>query len=154
MTSVPDFFQDESEDALRSRVAWAEQHLGLGDGFFSRFLREDQRVFSAWRQTSATLAENKESALRGWWRTVLRLLSFQNFDEGRLRVLLEQMASTRPEAVRSAFSPPWSASSLKTYLEEHGQDALREVDRWVESFRFGDPYAPHGQGDPCLSTRP
>jgi hypothetical protein len=154
MTSVPDFFQDESEEALRSRVDWAEQHLGLGDAFFSRFLREDQGVFSAWRQTSAHLAGDKESALRGWWRTVLRLLSFQNFDEGKLRLLLEQTAATRPEVVRSAFSPPWSASSLKTYLEKDGQDALREVDRWVESFRFGDPYAPHGKGDPCLSTQP
>jgi hypothetical protein len=38
MITVPDFFQDESEEALRSQVEWQEQHLGLGDRFFARLL--------------------------------------------------------------------------------------------------------------------
>jgi hypothetical protein len=154
MTSVPDFFQDESEQALRSQVEWAEQHLGLGDAFFSKLLGEDRSVLVAWRQSSAALTQDKERVLRDWWSTVLHLLSFQGFDVRKVRTLLEQVAPTRPQAGQSVFSPPWSASSLKEYLESHGPEAIRELDRWVESFRFGDPYAPPRKGDACLSIRP
>jgi phytoene dehydrogenase-like protein len=152
MTSVPDFFQEEGEGALRSQVDWLEQHLGLGNTFFAKLLREDPGIFSRWRTASGTLAGDKQAILRDWWHTVLHLLSFQNFDEQKLRTMLEQAAPGRPRAAPSGFSPPWSASSLKKYLEDRGPDAIREVDRWVESFRFGDPYAPARQGDSCLST--
>ena len=91
MTTVPDFFQDESEEALRSQVEWQEQHLGLGERFFARLLREDQRRFSSWARDADTLPRDKEDVLRDWWRTVLHLLSFQNFDEGKVRALLERM---------------------------------------------------------------
>jgi hypothetical protein len=154
MTTVPDFFQDESEEALRSQVKWQEQHLGLGDRFFARLLREDQRRFSSWGKDADALTRDKEDVLRDWWRTVLHLLSFQNFDEEKVRALLERTAPTGPQAGQSVFSPPWSASSLKEYLENHGPDAIPEVNRWVESFRFGDPYAPPPKGSTCLSTRP
>jgi hypothetical protein len=154
MTSVPDFFQDDSEEALRSQVEWAGQQLGLGDDFFFRLLREDPRVFSAWRERATSLDLDKEGVLRDWWQTVLHLLSLQNFDPEQVRALLEKNAPAMPDAMRSAFSPPWSGSSLKEYLEDHGADALREVDMWVESFRFGDPYAPSREGTPWLSTPP
>src|SRR5437868_14656652 len=139
MISVPDFFQDESEEALRAQVDWLEKHLGLGDNFFAKFLREDHAVFSAWRRASVALAVDKENVLRDWWHTVLHLLSFQNFEEGRVRALLEQTAPTRPHAERSLFSPPCSSSSLKEYLERHGPAAIRERGCWVDSFRFGAP---------------
>lgn len=154
MRSVPDFFQDESEKALRFRVEWLEQHLGLGDSFFARLLREDQGAFSAWRKTSSVLAGEKEAVLRDWWRTVLHLLSFQNFNTEKVRTLLEQTASVHPSTEQSIFAPPWCASSLKEYLEIHGRDAIEEVDRWVESFRFGDPYTQPRKEAPCLSTQP
>jgi hypothetical protein len=154
MTSVPDFFQDDSEEALRSQVEWLEQHLGLGNSFFARLLGEDERHFAAWRRASVALTRGKEEVLRDWWQTVLHLLSFQHFDEARVRALLGQTAPTRPQAGPSVFSPPWVGSSMKEYLESRGPDAIQEVGRWVESFRFGDPYAPPRQGDPCLSTRP
>jgi hypothetical protein len=141
MTSVPDFFQDESESALRARVEWQEKHLGLGDSFFARLLREDQKVFAAWRKDEDAIFSSKEDALRDWWHTVLHLLSFHGFDAGRVRALLEQKATPRAVPEASPFAPPWSASSLKEYVESHGPEAIREVDRWVESFRFGDPYA-------------
>lgn len=154
MTSVPDFFQDDSAEALRSRVDWAERHLGLEDSFFARLLGEDQRGFSAWRrQPVTTLAADKESVLRDLWQTILHLLSFQNFDEQRVRALLEQTAVARPEPVRSVFAPRWAGSSLKEYLATSGPEGLQQVDGWVESFRFGDPYLPRRQGMPCLSTR-
>jgi hypothetical protein len=145
MTSVPDFFQEDSEEALRAQVDWLENHLGLGDSFFAKLLREDQGVFSAWRRTSVALGMHKQNILRDWWQTVLHLLSFQNFEEGRVRSLLEEAAPTRPQAERSVFAPPWFASSLKEYLEGRGSDAIREVDCWVESFRFGNPYASSGK---------
>ena len=154
MLTVPDFFQDESEEALRSQVAWQEQQLGLGDRFFARLLGEDQRRFSSWRKDADALSRDKEDVLRDWWRTVLHLLSFQDFDEGKVRALLEQAAPTGPQARKSVFSPPWSASSLKDYLETHGPEAIPEVNRWVESFRFGDPYAAFPKGATCPSTRP
>jgi hypothetical protein len=149
MNCVPDFFQDDSDEALRSRVDWLEQHLGLGDVFFARLLRADQDVFSQWRRSCAALAGDKEAIVRHWWDTVLHLLSFQGFDEDRLRRFLKQTAPEGPGAAPSVFSPPWSASSLKEYLERHGPDAIREVDRWLESFRFGDPYAPPREEAPC-----
>jgi hypothetical protein len=154
VTPVPDFFQDESEDALRSQVEWQEGHLGLGDRFFAGLLREDRGRFSAWRQGANPLPRDKEEVLRDWWQTVLHLLSFQGFDEERVRALLGQAPVTRPEAGPSVLSPPWSASPLKAYLESHGPEAIPEVGRWVESFRFGDPYAPPSRDRACLSTRP
>jgi hypothetical protein len=154
MTSVPDFFQDESEDALRAQVDWLEQHLGLGDSFFAKLLREDQGVFSGWRKAAVVLSVDKEDILRDWWHTVLHLLSFQNFQEGRVRALLEATAPAPSPAERSVFSPPWSCSSLKEYLEGQGSHAIREVDCWVQSFRFGDPYAPSGKRISCQSTQP
>src|SRR3984957_11391738 len=154
MITVPDFFQDETEEALRCQVKWQEQHLGLGDRFFARLLREDPRRFSSWARAKDVLNSAKEDVLRDWWRTVLHLLSFQNFDEEKVRALLERTAPTAPQTGLSVFFPPWSASSLKEYLENHGPDAIPEVTRWVESFRFGDPYAPSPKGGTCLSTRP
>src|ERR1700722_18748322 len=76
MTTVPDFFQDESEEALRSQVEWQEQHLGLGDRFFARLLREDQHRFSSWGKEGDVLTREKEDVLRDWWRTLLHLLAF------------------------------------------------------------------------------
>ncbi|HTU16824.1 MAG TPA: hypothetical protein VMG10_02075 [Gemmataceae bacterium] len=154
MRSVPDFFQDESEDALRSQVEWLQQHLGLGDSFFVGFLREDARVFAAWRSGSALLGVDQQEILRAWWRAALHLLSFQNFDEIKVRSLLERVAPAHPQSERSPFSPPWVPSSLKEHLQTQGAEAIPEVERWLESFRFGDPYASSGKGSPCLSTQP
>ena len=149
MRSVPAFFQDESEEGRRCQVEWLELHLGLRDSFFARFLDEEEAVFVAWRKSSAPLGAAKANFLSDCWHTVLRLLSFQNFDEAKVRSLLEKKASEPLLTTPSAFSPPWSASSLKEYLETHGPAALAEADRWVESFRFGDPYAPHQKEVPC-----
>jgi len=154
MIMVPDFFQDESEEALRAQVKWQHEHLGLDDSFFAKLLGEDRRRFSFWQKDADTLAPDKEDVLRDWWQTVLHLLSFQSFDEEKLRSLLEQTRPIGSSNEASPFSPPWSASSLKAYLENRGPEAIAEVNRWLESFRFGDPYAPPRKGDPCLSTQP
>lgn len=150
MTTVPDFFQDESEEALRAQVEWQEQHLGLGASFFARLLRMDQGRFFSWGKETAALTRDNEEVLRDWWRTVLHLLSFQDFDVGKVRALLERTVPAGAQTRQSVFTPPWSeSSSLKEYLESHGSDAITELSRWVESFRFGDPYAPPPKGRIC-----
>jgi len=153
MTSIPDFFQDESEGALRCQVEWQTKHLALGDGFFAKFLREDTRIFCGWRKDTDALTEAKLNVLRDWWQTVLHLLSFQNFDEEKVRLLLQQVAPTVSKADPSLFAPPWSASSMKDFLESYGPDAIQDVNRWVGSFRFGDPYRPSRKDNACLSTQ-
>ncbi len=154
MIVIHDFFQDESEEALRAQVEWQHEHLGLDDSFFASLLGEDRRRFSSWVKDADTLVPDKEDVLRDWWQTVLHLLSFQSFDLEKLRTLLEQAGPIGSSNEASPFSPPWSASSLKTYLENRGPAAIAEVNRWLESFRFGDPYAWPRNGDPCLSTQP
>ncbi len=154
MITVPDFFQDESEEALRAQVKWQKEHLGLADTFFAGLLREDQSQFSSWVGGTGPLTSGKEDLLRDWWRTVLHLLSFQYFMEDRVRALLERTAATGSELASQQFAPPWSTGSLKAYLENRGPDAIAEVNRWVESFRFGNPYAQPPKGRSCLSTQP
>ena len=154
MIMVPDFFQDDGEEALRAQVKWQYEHLGLDDSFFAKLLAEDRRRFSSWQGDADTLVPDKEHVLRDWWQTVLHLLSFQNFDEEKVRLLLEQTRAIDSSNEASPFSPLWSASSLKGYLENRGPKAIAEVNRWLESFRFGDPYAPPRKDDPCLSTQP
>ena len=114
---------------------------GLDDGFFAKLLPEDRRIFVGWRKGEDALSRAKEDVLRDWWLTVLHLLSFQHFDDEKVRSLLERRATTPLSDHSFALSPPWTASSLKEYLASRGPEAIREVDRWVESFRFGDPYA-------------
>ncbi len=154
MTTVPDFFQDDCEEALRSQVEWQKQHLGLGNPFFAQLLREDQHHFSSWTKNVGAFSTAKESVLRDWWQTVLHLLSFENFDEAKVRAFLERTAKTVPQGGQSVFSPPWSSSSLKEFLENSGPDSIPEVNSWVKSFRFGDPYTPPPRGLICQSTRP
>jgi hypothetical protein len=154
MITVPDFFQDESDEALRAQVKWQHDNLGLDDSFFAKLLREDRRRFSSWQKYGDTLSPVKVDLLREWWHTVLHLLSFQGFDEEKLRSLLGRTGPISSVNEASPYSPPWTASSLKEYLETGGREAIVEVNRWLESFRFGDPYAPPRKAEPCLSTQP
>jgi hypothetical protein len=154
VNTVPDFFQEECEEALRAQVRWQCEHLGLDDRFFANVLGEDRLRFSSWQNDTDKLAPGKKEVLRDWWQTVLHLLSFQSFDEEKLRSLLEQMRPIGSSDEAHPLSPPWYASSLKAYLEHGGVDAIADVNRWLESFRFGDPYAAQRKGDPCLLTQP
>jgi phytoene dehydrogenase-like protein len=122
-------------------VRWLEEHVGLGDRFFATFLRTDEDAFRHWRDGRASLSPDRQESLRHFWRTILHLLSFLNFDEQRVRRLLEHPAPSAPRAARSPLAPPWSGASLKEHLEAQGPDALADVERWVTAFRFGDPYA-------------
>ncbi len=137
---VPDYFQKESEPALRSQVNWLEEEVGLTDCFFARVLRMDATTFSEWRNCLTSLSSEQEDDLRDLWQTFLHLLSFLNFDRNRTQQLLEHTSPDVASSETSPLSPPWRGSSLKEYLEQQGTEGLVCVDRWVTSFRFGDPY--------------
>ena len=52
---VPDYFQEDSEEALRFRIQWLEAEVSLGDPFFARLLRTDEGTFARWREHRAAL---------------------------------------------------------------------------------------------------
>ena len=148
---VPDYFQENSEDALRSRVQWLETEIGLGASFFARLLRMDEGAFARWTDRRAVLPEREQLGLREVWEIMLHVLSFVNFDSGRARRLLEFVPPVAARERRVSKVPPWAESSLKSYLETHGSEVVDDVNRWVTSFRFGAPSLTPEQEAPCPS---
>ncbi len=144
MTSapVPDFFQEETPDAIRHQVDWLIRELGLDDTFFAKLLATNASKISKWRRHDASdLPAGGIETLRLLWQTMLHLLSFLNFDQARVRDLFQQTTKVGPAGGRSSLTPPWGGSSLKAYLEKSGAEAIEKVDTWVTGLRFGDPYA-------------
>ena len=58
---VPDYFQEEGEVALRERVRWLEEEVGLGAPFFRRLLRTDEEGFERWKAGEAALPEDRRA---------------------------------------------------------------------------------------------
>src|SRR5260370_27189425 len=150
---VPDFFQEDSEDALRSRVQWLEAEVGLGDACFTRMLQADEGTFAGWKEQRAALPRGELLGLQEVWEVMMHLLSFVNFDSGRARRLLEHVPPTAAREQGASQAPPWAGSSIKTYLETHGPDAIDGVNRWVTSFRFGSPFLTPEREVSCPSSR-
>jgi hypothetical protein len=140
-STVPDFFQEETAEALRSQVDWLAQELSVDDSFFARLVGTDLVTFSKWRALGAMLPPDGEETLRHLWRTMLHLLSFLNFDRQRVRDLFQETMSVCPSGEESALTTPWCGSSLKTYLERTRDAGIEKVECWVTGLRFGDPYA-------------
>jgi hypothetical protein len=149
---VPDYFQEDSEEDLRSRVQWLEAEVSLGDPFFARLLRTDEGTFTRWKEHRAVLARGELLGLREVWEMMMHILSFVNFDSARARRLLKHVPSAAPRP-RGAQAPPWAGSSIKTYLEMQGPRAVDDVNRWVTSFRFGAPSLTPEQEVPCPSSQ-
>ena len=138
-STVPDFFQEDTPDALRCQVDWLIREVGVDDAFFARLVGTDEATFSGWRSLEGALPPGGEETLRGLWRTVLHLLSFLGFDGPRVRDLfLREMPASA--GGQSPLTPPWAGASLKAYLERAGADGIERVDGWVTGLRFGDPY--------------
>ena len=138
LQTVPDSFQEETEDALRSQVEWLGQEAGLNHAFFARFLGMDKADLEAWIDGRGTLPLEGEQALRGFWHTALHLLSFLNFDGASVQKLFRH---SPPAGDDAPPSPPWGGSTLQAFLEAGGPRAVERLDRWVTGLRFGDPYA-------------
>jgi hypothetical protein len=150
---VPDYFQEDSEDALRSRVQWLEAEVSLDDPFFARLLRTDEEIFRRWKEHRAALPRGELLGLRQVWEMMMHILSFVNFDSGRARRLLEHVPSAASRQLGASQAPPWAGSSIKTYLETHGPGAVDDVNFWVTSFRFGAPSLTPEQEVPCPSSQ-
>ena len=150
---VPDYFQEDSEDALRSRMQWLEAEVGLDDRFFARLLRTDNGTFTRWKEHRAALPRGELLGLREVWEMMMHVLSFVNFDSGRARRLLEYVPSAASRQLGASQAPPWVGSSIKTYLETHGSGGVDDVNRWVTSFRFGAPALTPEQEVPCPSSQ-
>jgi hypothetical protein len=148
---VPDFFQEDSDDALRGRVRWLEAEIGLGAPFFARLLRTDEEIFLRWQEHQACLPREVLFALREVWELMRHILSFVNFDCARARQLLEHVPPPASSLAGTGSAPPWVGSSIKNYLETHGIAALDDVSRWVTSFRFGTPILTPEVEVPCPS---
>jgi hypothetical protein len=140
-STVPDFFQEETADALRAQVDWLGQAVGVEDAFFEQLLRTDHGTFSGWRQGRTALPAGGEETLRDLWRAVLHLLSFLNFDLARAREVFQTTMPASPSCAASPLAPPWGGTSLKAYLERTGDAGIGKVTGWVTGLRFGDPYA-------------
>jgi hypothetical protein len=139
-STVPDFFQEETVDALRGQADWLACEVGLDDSFFARLLHTDETTFGNWRRSDADLAPDAEEILRLLWRTVLHLLSFLNFDQDRVRELFQQTMPSTAAGEESPLTPPWAGSSLRAYLERARAGAIEKVDNRVTGLRFGAPY--------------
>jgi hypothetical protein len=151
-TPVPDYFQEEGEDALSSRIRWLEAEISLGDLFFARLLGIDQETFARWKERRADLPRHELHALGEVWELMMHILSFVSFETARARKLLEHVPSTVSGQGMASTAPPWIGSSIKSYLETHGLGAVEDVNRWVTSFRFGAPSLAPEQGLPCPSS--
>jgi hypothetical protein len=139
--TVPDFFQEETEEALREQVQWLIREVGVDDSFFARLLRVDEDTFAAWRSSQADLVAEGAHTLRSFWRLTLHLLSFLNCEEDRVRDLLQCPIPASRRGEDSPVRPPWSGSTLRAFLETGGTPAIAQVECWVTGLRFGDPYA-------------
>ncbi|HKI33199.1 MAG TPA: hypothetical protein VKA46_15210 [Gemmataceae bacterium] len=141
LSTVPDYFQEETEAALREQVAWLVREIGVDDVFFSRLLRTDAAAFGDWRAARAPLSPEDQQTLHSLWHTMLHLLSHFGCEEARVRDLFHYFLPAPRRSERSPVAPPWSGSTLRSFLETGGAEAIDRVDWWVTGLRFGNPYA-------------
>jgi hypothetical protein len=140
-STVPDYFQEETESALREQVVWLMSTVGVDEAFFGRLLRMDAATFAAWRASQAPLPPEDLQSLHDLWHMTLHLLSFLGFQEVRLRDLFQNFLPAARRREGSPLAPPWSGTTLRGFLETGGAEAIDQVNRWVTGLRFGDPYA-------------
>jgi hypothetical protein len=139
-SSVPDYFQEETGEALRSQVDWLKREIGLDTPFLVELLATDEQTLTNWRLFKADLPPGREDTLRDFWHTTLHILSFLNFDLDRVRELFQYSVAARSKEENSPLAPPWSGMTLKEYFERVGRPAVENVDCWVTGLRFSDPY--------------
>ncbi len=140
-STVPDFFQEDTSDALRSQIDWLKIEFDVDDSFLAKLLGTEEATFANWRLFNKDLPPGQEDTLRRLWQMTLHLLSFLNFDRDKIRGLLLHRVPDRSKDEGSTLAPPWNDMSLKDYLEQLGGPAIEKVDFWLTGLRFGDPYA-------------
>jgi hypothetical protein len=136
-TTVPDYFQDDSPDALRDQAEWLVREIGVDDQFFAGVVGTAPEVVARWRKAEGGLPAGSEDRLREFWRTVLHLMSLLNAEPDRVRALFQQSVPAQPGGTGGRATPPWAGSTLMSYLAAGGREAVEAVDRWVTGLRFG-----------------
>jgi len=139
------FFQGDSEADLIEQVEWVEEKLGLSDSFFSKMLEVEEDLFANWRIGNGTIPNgtipvDKQDCLREFWQAITHILSFLNYDLTGVLTMLEHKSNSEVGSVKLATAPPWTGSSLKTYLETHGLRGIQTVSAWMQSVRFADSF--------------
>jgi hypothetical protein len=138
MQTYPDFFQKDNPDALQSQVSWLKGELGLNDQFFARVLQVPKIDLAKLEGHTTRLSSRDLSTLHEFSRMVLHILSFLGSDITKVKALFEAPASRDKSAPLSPVAPPWAGSTLRSYLEQSGQPAIKAVSNWVACLRFGD----------------
>jgi len=136
-STVPSYFQADDEPGRRLQAGWAGRRLGLSDEFFARFLRIPESSLRDWRLGQAELPADRLEVLREFWWVVLLLLDVGHMDEQQSRGLLERRMTVDEASHPHPLDPPWIGSTMKSFLEEGGPDALPAVNRWLGHFRSG-----------------
>ena len=148
MNSVPDFFQGDTLCARRDQLNWLESHLSLDDEFFAGVLSTDGSSIERLRQNGDhTLDASQEKMLGDLWGMFLHVMSATNFEDELGRKFLTAVAV--PSSLRSPGIPcvPWAGQSLRTFLEQKGPRAIRDVTAWLTSpaVLLTDRLQPHSQ---------
>lgn len=139
MRTVASFFQEDTESALISQVQWLQGELGVSDQFFSNLLKVEEQTFYRWKTRDGSLPQEAQNHLKEFWRVILHILSFLNFDLERVHVMLDHKDDSKVR-VEKPFSPPWIGTSMKVYMETNGPVSIQKVDQWVQAFRFADSH--------------
>lgn len=141
--TVPDFFQNEDEESLRSRAQWLDKELGLDTVFLSKVMEMREAKIREWRNKAVHLTLNDQERFSALWYVILHLLSHFNYEPSRVRKLFEEEVSPNVAKMpRHPLSPPWIRySSLKDYMKSCGVEAVNDVNRWITSLRFGNHYS-------------
>src|SRR5712691_2923363 len=131
LSQMPDFFQEEGDQALRSQAKWLGKNLGLDVRFLAKLLHEKESKIKNWIAEIDHLPSANAEILIELWSVVSHLLTWYNYDNNRLRNLLEQRVSHDEKSKYSPLRLPWANSSIRTFLETNGVEGIRDVNNWV-----------------------
>ena len=67
-STVPDFFQEETTDALRLQIDWLKAEFGGDNSFVAGLLKTDQATFADWLHFDGELPPGGEDTLRRLWQ--------------------------------------------------------------------------------------
>jgi len=127
-----------SQDVL-SAVNWLQENLSFSDEYLAQLVGAPQEVFCQWKRGEATLTSSQVQTLEKFSTAMNRLLSFFSFRRDLMLRVLE-FHSDSYQIRWNSFTPPWVGTSLKDYLLRHGGRGIDEVDSWVQSLKFANPF--------------
>ena len=137
---VPAFFVREGEEYLHNKIEWLSKEFDMTDQFFAQIIGIEAELFTQWRGHENQITQDVQDALQEFWRVFLRVVSFYNSDLEITRYTLDFIIPSRSEEQKSRFAPPWTGTSLRTYLLENGTKGVEGVNYWISDIKFGRDY--------------